>query len=847
MSGIVLENFSGGTQLNPTVKDYNSLIQRIKHHLGYPLVQIEVSDEQIVDFINESIEYFTKFSGYTEEFLVFDTKVYTPGVGINVEKLINSTCIHTTSTTNTHSVSVVDVPVQSLYYFSSSYPHYTVYKTTSADNLVSLEQSYVGTAHLTSSVEYLEPLVASMDVVFVSSEPFTYYINDSSLMQSGSSIAQNTSTTGVLIQQELQNLSISTIQTSITSVDLVYINENVYYTHNNNLYKTGSSAESILNDAFYKGVEIVQDIQTLQVSTYNTYNTVNVVSVSPDRYYVNGNNLWKSSPNISPNGLAYAGSMVLQDLPILTITPLLADRQVNVVNLPANTYYIFQNQLWKSGSAVSIGSLKGTLINGNILQLLPEIHEYNNQQFTIVPVASNTVYFNCEGEQPVLYRSGSAVDNIVQGYSDVGSIEQNTVTQVTPFSAVIAVTIDSVQYDKTNSLYLNGTTIWKTGNRIDQNNIEAGTIYADNITLGVSFQEEVIDCELEVVNIEPNTLYLYNGSLYESCSSEEVIPGGYSLHGELIQSVVEDVEYYVQGAIPGPVFNIVNVEPNAYYINNNRLLQSGAAYNNEWSLSGTIVQQSIYNLNLNINTTYFNVVSTLPNSYYIFNDTLFQSGSSTDSILPNTSIADSSSGVHIFKDPLVSVITRTECINTFYDYDLLSYRKVIDCFSYEAGESTGINTLFTLEQAMAQQIYSSYMIGNFGFDLVTWEVLKGFIDTRNKVLAQKQHFRFDNRSQMLRITPEPRESESYFGIVGCYIERPIKDLIKERWVYEYARALTMISVGNVRGKYSGTGLFGGGQVNGSDIRQQGITEKENLEKRLRTEYEDNMPSMFFVG
>jgi hypothetical protein len=183
----------------------------------------------------------------------------------------------------------------------------------------------------------------------------------------------------------------------------------------------------------------------------------------------------------------------------------------------------------------------------------------------------------------------------------------------------------------------------------------------------------------------------------------------------------------------------------------------------------------------------------------------------------------------------------------YYDVDMMSYRKVIDVFAFEQGESTGINTLFTLEQSMAQQIYSSYMIGNFGFDLVTWEVLKGFVETRNKVLAQKPHFRFDNRSQTLRIIPEPRTEESYLGLVGCYIERPIKDLIKERWVYDYTKALAMIAVGNVRGKYSGTGLFGGGQVNGGDIRAQGVTEKENLEKILLTEYRDNWPSNFFVG
>lgn len=182
-----------------------------------------------------------------------------------------------------------------------------------------------------------------------------------------------------------------------------------------------------------------------------------------------------------------------------------------------------------------------------------------------------------------------------------------------------------------------------------------------------------------------------------------------------------------------------------------------------------------------------------------------------------------------------------------YDYDLASYRKVVDCFSFNYGESTGINTLFTLEQAMSQQIYSSYMLGNFGFDLTTWEVLKGFIDTRTKVLAMTPHFRFDNRAQTLRIIPEPIPEQSYYGVVGCYIERPVKDVIRERWVFDYTLALTKISVANVRGKIKGTALFGNGTVNADDFMQQGIKEKEELEKELMNSYIDNNPPMFFLG
>lgn len=189
----------------------------------------------------------------------------------------------------------------------------------------------------------------------------------------------------------------------------------------------------------------------------------------------------------------------------------------------------------------------------------------------------------------------------------------------------------------------------------------------------------------------------------------------------------------------------------------------------------------------------------------------------------------------------------TPGLSAGYDYDLGAYRRVLDCFSFNYGESTGINTLFTLEQAMAQQIYSSYMIGNFGFDLTSWEILKGFIDTRTKVLAMTPHFRFDPKNQILRIIPEPIPEQSYLGIVGCYIERPIKDIINERWVYRYSLALSKITVANVRGKFNGTNLFAGGSVNFSDFMQQGIQERDTLENELKNLNEDITPPMFFLG
>jgi len=184
-----------------------------------------------------------------------------------------------------------------------------------------------------------------------------------------------------------------------------------------------------------------------------------------------------------------------------------------------------------------------------------------------------------------------------------------------------------------------------------------------------------------------------------------------------------------------------------------------------------------------------------------------------------------------------------------FDYDLMDYRKVMAITDFEEGSNTGINTLFTLEQTLAQQTYFSYAMGNYGFDLISWYTMKEWIDTREKMLALKRDIVFDERSQYMKIYPQPR-NERFYGVLACYIERPLRDVIKEQWVYEYAQALSMISVGRVRGKFGQVALLGGGALN-SDLLQEGITKKAELEAKLMEGaspgFGDGEPIDFFVG
>lgn len=193
--------------------------------------------------------------------------------------------------------------------------------------------------------------------------------------------------------------------------------------------------------------------------------------------------------------------------------------------------------------------------------------------------------------------------------------------------------------------------------------------------------------------------------------------------------------------------------------------------------------------------------------------------------------------------------TTVTTYNNAFDYDIMDYRKVIDVTEFEEGSSNGVNTLFTLEQTLAQQTYFSYALGNFGFDLVSWYTVKEFIDTREKMLATRKDLSFDPRTQYMQMYPQPGASR-FYGVITCYVERPIRDLIKEQWVYKYASALCKIVIGRVRGKFTGVSLLGGGTLN-TDLLAEGITERDALEKMLLEGASPGMgdaaPYCFFVG
>ncbi len=250
-----------------------------------------------------------------------------------------------------------------------------------------------------------------------------------------------------------------------------------------------------------------------------------------------------------------------------------------------------------------------------------------------------------------------------------------------------------------------------------------------------------------------------------------------------------------------------------------------------------ISSEQMYEL-IDISLEYFTKFAGVEEEYLVFRSDLYKKGV----------------GLHIgelmnITPDMYKDNTSNPSLSASFDYDLDDYRRVVDVFSFAEGNNTGVNTLFTIENTIAQQAYFGHLLGNVGYDLVTFNALKTWIDTREKVLAMTPYLRFDPDSQILKIIPEPSQQSGtpYFGLVGCKLQKPIKYLVSQLWVYRYTLALTKIAIAHTRGKYAGTNLFGGQTLNHSDLMSQGITEKAALEDEITKDTIDRDPIKFFIG
>lgn len=75
------------TNLNNRNKTFDDLADKIMYQLGYPTITVELHKNQVYSAIQNAIEFFTKYAGFTEEYLVFDSRIYEENKGIRLDKI----------------------------------------------------------------------------------------------------------------------------------------------------------------------------------------------------------------------------------------------------------------------------------------------------------------------------------------------------------------------------------------------------------------------------------------------------------------------------------------------------------------------------------------------------------------------------------------------------------------------------------------------------------------------------------------------------------------------------------------------------------------------------------------
>jgi hypothetical protein len=176
-----------------------------------------------------------------------------------------------------------------------------------------------------------------------------------------------------------------------------------------------------------------------------------------------------------------------------------------------------------------------------------------------------------------------------------------------------------------------------------------------------------------------------------------------------------------------------------------------------------------------------------------------------------------------------------------------------DGFLNGASSSTGINTLFSVPNTM----WNAGMIPAMGFggsggSWIDYEAAIQYLDLTKRMTGSGAgsgsfYFNYNERERRLILTPNPiKQSVKGYIALGVNMIRPDDQQYGESWVKRYALALCKIKLGLVRSKYQGSvQLLGGGQLDTS-IKDEGYTEKSELEEELWNAY-GRVCDNFFIG
>lgn len=143
--------------------------------------------------------------------------------------------------------------------------------------------------------------------------------------------------------------------------------------------------------------------------------------------------------------------------------------------------------------------------------------------------------------------------------------------------------------------------------------------------------------------------------------------------------------------------------------------------------------------------------------------------------------------------------------------------------------------------------YGSFWPGSFsngGFDIVGLQMSMQYLEMFRQMFTVKMMVQFNSLEHKLTISPAPSQA----GVIAISCTRRVVDdaLYTHQWVREYAKALTMINVGEM-GRYNNMTFPGGASINYDMYLNRGDALREKLEKQIKEDNYYTEPPEFYVN
>ncbi len=160
---------------------------------------------------------------------------------------------------------------------------------------------------------------------------------------------------------------------------------------------------------------------------------------------------------------------------------------------------------------------------------------------------------------------------------------------------------------------------------------------------------------------------------------------------------------------------------------------------------------------------------------------------------------------------------------------------VMEVLSSKASKNTSAWVLAQLSGAAASDVLNLKQ-----FDMVSFTMLNHWLRTLKIITPSSSRYHYNNNTKNLKIIPSPSvNGKMFLEVVNM---ATLDELYDEKWIKDYSLALCRIQLGELRGKLKSLPGFGGQvQLNGDDLLNRGVSDRDDLENDLVGEFKYSRP------